>query len=96
MLFAMAYVRRCLGKEDVSPDMVKPYLNTVDMRQFTARMPTAIERGFVTRSLNYSDNRGYHYRLTNHGLTVLKEVGDWPYTVDHIELPAWVKSLSDR
>jgi hypothetical protein len=93
MLAAMAQVRRVTGKDNISTEMVSAYLEPRDFRQFSARMPKAIERQLVERGLPYTDRRGWHFKLTAKGDTAVKQAGVWPYTVEQLPVPAWMLHL---
>jgi DNA-binding MarR family transcriptional regulator len=93
ILLAMAHAQQTTGKDNISPTMVSAYLDVRDNRQFTARMPSAVERGLVERGLPYPDRRGYHYKLTKEGQSLVREIGVWPFEVEGLQPPEWISGL---
>jgi len=93
MLAAMAYVSKKTGKHDLTTQMVTPYLDQRDSKQYAARMPNAIERGLVDRGLPVPHKLGWHYTLTPKGADLIKQVKDWPYSCENLPVPEWLQYL---
>lgn len=93
ILAAMAYASKTTGEEELTTQQVRPYLPARDMQQYSARLPGAIQKGFVARGTPLGDTRGWHYKLTPMGLQAARQVDSDTYVQDSIEAPDWLDQL---
>lgn len=94
MLAAMAYLFKA-GKADVSTQDVLPLLIPRDKTQFSARMPGAIDRGWVQKgpALPPPATRGWFYKITPLGIAAIKAAGNMPFEEDGETTPVWLATL---
>jgi hypothetical protein len=93
ILAAMALAAKASGRRDLTVREVTPHLSERDARQVGARMPVAMDKGFVERGLPIPDARGYHYCITPLGLAAVKDRGVAAYESDGMDVPEWLLHL---
>jgi len=79
----------------VSTQDVLPLLIPRDKTQFSARMPGAIDRGWVQKgpALPPPATRGWFYQITPLGIAAIKAAGNAPFEEDGEDTPAWLATL---
>jgi DNA-binding MarR family transcriptional regulator len=95
ILAAMAFATKIAANPDLTTRQVRPYLMSRDQHQYSARLPAAIEKGFVQKGLPLPDSRGWHYQITSKGLEAVAQLGPWSYEQDAIPVPDWLEQLAD-
>jgi len=93
MLAALLHASRTEQKDYVAPASVSSYLDTRDARQFTARLPGAVERNLAVRGHPLPNSRGWHYGITPEGVDVVRQAGDWPFACEGMMAPDWLDQL---
>ena len=93
ILAALLQASRTEQEDYVAPAVVSSYLDTRDARQFTARMPSAVERNLAVRGHPLPSNRGWHYGITEEGADVVRQAGDWPFACEGMTAPDWLDQL---
>jgi hypothetical protein len=95
ILAAMAYVTANRSDPDLRTNDVAPYLIDRDARQYGARIPAAMEAGWVLRgkALPPPAIRGFYYQITPSGVAAVKEAGTRMYEADGEKVPDWLDRL---
>ena len=95
ILAAMAIATKIAQSADLTTHQVKPYLSARDQHQYSARLPAAVEKGFVQKGSPLPESRGWHYQITTKGLEAVAQLGRWSYEQDEIPAPDWLEQLAD-